>query len=119
MILFLVSLCTEVVYILVLYKMSVPESFKKKQARNEALAKAAATAAATAAKVIFVIKLLMYLVFINLLCYVNIQEEAERQKEIFAKAEKYAAEYEQVNEFFYSYAANAQDVFSRCFLCVA
>jgi hypothetical protein len=30
---------------------SVPESFKKKQARNEALAKASATAAATAAKV--------------------------------------------------------------------
>lgn len=31
---------------------SVPESFKKKQARNEALAKASAAAAATAAKVI-------------------------------------------------------------------
>lgn len=31
---------------------SVPESFKKKQARNEALAKASAAAAATAAKVV-------------------------------------------------------------------
>jgi 60S ribosomal protein uL30 len=46
-----------------------------KQARNAALAKAAATAAATAA-----------------------QDEAQFQKDIFAKAEKYAAEYEQLEE---------------------